>query len=152
MNEYQAEQTIQKYLKPIFRFALKRCKTRQDAEDLSQEIVLGAHQLCQQKSYGNDCKLHKQREEQKLPGGGECLLGKIGNEFSHYQRGNKGKAFQLGKGFVCLFRDHLAFGKHESECHKEPQNRHLPQGGLQQDIFKHNMFPSYKNQNAKSIY
>lgn len=35
-----AEKTISAYLKPIFGFALRRCRSPQDAEDLSQEIVL----------------------------------------------------------------------------------------------------------------
>ena len=34
---------ITEYLKPIFGFALKRCKNVQDAEDLSQEIILKAY-------------------------------------------------------------------------------------------------------------
>ena len=40
MNRQDAEKIITEYLKPIFGFALKRCKSIQDAEDLSQEIVL----------------------------------------------------------------------------------------------------------------
>lgn len=42
MNRKDAETIITEYLKPIFGFALKRCKSTQDAEDLSQEIVLKA--------------------------------------------------------------------------------------------------------------
>ena len=42
MNRQDAEKIITEYLKPIFGFALKRCKSTQDAEDLSQEIVLKA--------------------------------------------------------------------------------------------------------------
>ena len=42
MNRQDAEQIITEYLSPIFGFALKRCKNEQDAEDLSQEIVLRA--------------------------------------------------------------------------------------------------------------
>ena len=42
MNRQDAEKIITEYLKPIFGFALKRCKNEQDAEDLSQEIVLKA--------------------------------------------------------------------------------------------------------------
>jgi len=37
-----AETIASEYLKPVFGFALKRCKNLQDAEDLSQEIVLKA--------------------------------------------------------------------------------------------------------------
>ena len=43
MRRQDAENIITEYLKPIFGFALKRCKTTQDAEDLSQEIVLRAY-------------------------------------------------------------------------------------------------------------
>ena len=42
MKRQDAERIITEYLKPIFGFALKRCKNAQDAEDLSQEIVLRA--------------------------------------------------------------------------------------------------------------
>ena len=43
MNRQDAEKFITEYLKPIFGFALKRCKNAEDAEDLSQEIVLKAY-------------------------------------------------------------------------------------------------------------
>ena len=42
MNRREAENTLTEYIKPIFGFALKRCKSIQDAEDLSQEIALKA--------------------------------------------------------------------------------------------------------------
>ncbi len=42
MNRQDAETIITEYLKPIFGFALKRCKTAHDAEDLSQDITLKA--------------------------------------------------------------------------------------------------------------
>ena len=42
VNRQDAEKIITQYLKPIFGFALKRCKSIQDAEDLSQEIVMRA--------------------------------------------------------------------------------------------------------------
>lgn len=42
MKRQEVEEIITEYLKPIFGFALKRCKSIQDAEDLSQEIVLKA--------------------------------------------------------------------------------------------------------------
>lgn len=42
MNRQDVEKTITEYLKPIFGFALKRCKSIQDAEDLSQEIAIRA--------------------------------------------------------------------------------------------------------------
>lgn len=40
MNEIDAEKIITEYLKPVFGFALKRCRSIQDAEDLSQEIAV----------------------------------------------------------------------------------------------------------------
>ena len=42
MNRTDAEKIITEYLKPIFGFALKRCRSIQDAEDLSQEIAAKA--------------------------------------------------------------------------------------------------------------
>ena len=40
MKRQDAEKIIAEYIKPIFGFALKRAKNENDAEDLSQEIVL----------------------------------------------------------------------------------------------------------------
>ena len=42
MNRQDVEKNITEYLKPIFGFALKRCKSIHDAEDLSQEITIRA--------------------------------------------------------------------------------------------------------------
>jgi len=42
VNRQDVEKTITEYLKPIFGFALKRCKSIHDAEDLSQEISIKA--------------------------------------------------------------------------------------------------------------
>ena len=42
MDRQDVEKTVTEYLKPIFGFALKRCKSVQDAEDLSQEIAAKA--------------------------------------------------------------------------------------------------------------
>ena len=42
MNRPDVEKTITEYLRPIFGFALKRCKSIHDAEDLSQEIAVKA--------------------------------------------------------------------------------------------------------------
>lgn len=42
MKREQAEKIATEYLKPIYGFALKRCANLQDAEDLTQEIVLHA--------------------------------------------------------------------------------------------------------------
>ncbi len=43
MNREKAEGIIAEYMKPVFGFALKRCKNVHDAEDLSQEIILRAY-------------------------------------------------------------------------------------------------------------
>ncbi len=42
MKRQDTEKIISEYVKPVFGFALKRCKNVQDAEDLSQEIILRA--------------------------------------------------------------------------------------------------------------
>ncbi len=42
MNRQDVEKTITEYMKPIFGFTLKRCKSIHDAEDLSQEIAIRA--------------------------------------------------------------------------------------------------------------
>lgn len=42
MNRTEAEKIITEYLKSIFGFTLKRCRSIQDAEDLSQEIAAKA--------------------------------------------------------------------------------------------------------------
>ena len=42
MDKIKAEKLVTEYIKPIFHFALKRCKNEKDAEDLSQEIALKA--------------------------------------------------------------------------------------------------------------
>lgn len=42
MTKEQAGSLLEGYLKPIFGFALRRCKSIQDAEDLSQEILMKA--------------------------------------------------------------------------------------------------------------
>ena len=42
MTRQDVEKTLTEYLKPIFGFALKRCKSIHDAEDLSQEIATKA--------------------------------------------------------------------------------------------------------------
>jgi len=43
VNRQNAEEIIAEYLKPVFGFALKRCRNMHDAEDLSQEIVFRAY-------------------------------------------------------------------------------------------------------------
>ena len=45
MNKTDTEKIIAEYLKPIFGFALKRCRNIQDAEDLSQEIAAKAFRM-----------------------------------------------------------------------------------------------------------
>ena len=42
VNRNDVEKIINEYVKPIFGFALKRCKNIEDAEDLSQEIAIKA--------------------------------------------------------------------------------------------------------------
>lgn len=42
MNRQDVEKNITEYLKPLFGFALRRCKNIHDAEDLSQEIAIKA--------------------------------------------------------------------------------------------------------------
>ena len=43
MKKQDAERIINEYIKPLYGFALKRCKNMQDAEDLSQEIAVRAY-------------------------------------------------------------------------------------------------------------
>lgn len=43
MTENNAKKLIETYLKPIYGFCLKRCKTPEDAEDLAQDIALKAY-------------------------------------------------------------------------------------------------------------
>lgn len=51
MNRKNAEKIITEYMRPVFGFALKHCRTVQDAEDLSQEIMFKVyHALIR-----NDC-------------------------------------------------------------------------------------------------
>ncbi len=54
MNRQEAEKIITEYLKPIFGFSLKRCKTIEDAEDLSQEIIYRAFRALLNKDDIND--------------------------------------------------------------------------------------------------
>ena len=42
MRKEEAEHILEGYLKPVLGFAMKRCKSSEDAEDLSQEIILKA--------------------------------------------------------------------------------------------------------------
>ena len=54
VNRQDVEKTVTEYLKPIFGFALKRCRSIQDAEDLSQEIVTRAFRALLVKDDGAD--------------------------------------------------------------------------------------------------
>ena len=45
MNREQAEKITTEYMKPIYGFALKRCATGEDAEDLTQEICLKLYRV-----------------------------------------------------------------------------------------------------------
>lgn len=45
MNRTDAQRITEEYLKPIYGFALKRCRTHEDAEDLAQEIVTRAFSI-----------------------------------------------------------------------------------------------------------
>ncbi|MBE6669252.1 MAG: RNA polymerase sigma factor [Ruminococcaceae bacterium] len=56
MNRQIAEKTINEYLKPIYGFALKNCTNLQDAEDLSQEIILKAFRALLRKDDIGDVK------------------------------------------------------------------------------------------------
>lgn len=47
MTKEFAEETVTKYLKPIYAFALKRCACIEDAQDLTQDIALCVYRsLC----------------------------------------------------------------------------------------------------------
>ncbi len=43
MRKEEAERVLEGYLKPVLGFALKRCRSSEDAKDLSQEIILKAY-------------------------------------------------------------------------------------------------------------
>ena len=59
MDRQTAENTITEYLKPVFGFTLKRCRTIEDADDLSQEILLKAFRALLIKDDINDsCRPH----------------------------------------------------------------------------------------------
>lgn len=49
MNRKNAEEYVMEFAKPIYGFALKRCACLQDAEDLSQEILLKAFSALQKR-------------------------------------------------------------------------------------------------------
>ncbi len=43
MQRETVEKIATEYLKPVYGFALKRCRCLEDAEDLAQEVVMKAH-------------------------------------------------------------------------------------------------------------
>lgn len=43
MHKAEAEKIMERFLKPVLGFAMKRCRSDEDAEDLSQEIILKAY-------------------------------------------------------------------------------------------------------------
>ena len=51
MNKFDVEKITAEYLKPVYGFALKRCANLQDAEDLTQEIMM---KLCRALPVRND--------------------------------------------------------------------------------------------------
>ena len=87
MNRQDAERITTEYLKPIFGFALKRCHNTEDAEDLSQEIVLKAFRALLSKDDITDA--------------GKFIWTIAHNTLSNYYREN-------GKSLVCASVDELA--------------------------------------------
>ena len=87
MNRQDAERITTEYLKPIFGFALKRCQNTEDAEDLSQEIVLKAFRALLSKDDIADV--------------GKFIWTIAHNALSNYYREN-------GKSMVCVSVDEVA--------------------------------------------
>ena len=87
MNRQNAEKITTEYLKPIFGFALKRCQNVEDAEDLSQEIVLKAFRALLSKDDIADV--------------GKFIWTIAHNALSNYYREN-------GKSMVCVSVDEVA--------------------------------------------
>ena len=87
MNRQDAERITTEYLKPIFGFALKRCQSTEDAEDLSQEIVLKAF-------WALLCK-------DDIADVGKFIWTIAHNTLSNYYREN-------GKSMVCVSVDEVA--------------------------------------------
>ena len=87
MNRQDAERITTEYLKPIFGFALKRCQNTEDAEDLSQEIVLKAFRALLSRDDIADV--------------GKFIWTIAHNALSNYYREN-------GKSMVCVSVDEVA--------------------------------------------
>ena len=87
MKHQDAERITTEYLKPIFGFALKRCRNTEDAEDLSQEIVLKAFRALLSKDDISDV--------------GKFIWTIAHNALSNYYREN-------GKSTVCVSVDEIA--------------------------------------------
>ena len=49
MRKTEAEAVLESWMKPVLGFALKRCRTAEDAEDLSQEIILKVYRTLLQR-------------------------------------------------------------------------------------------------------
>ena len=49
MRKTEAEAVLESWMKPVLGFALKRCRTAEDAEDLSQEIILRVYRTLLQR-------------------------------------------------------------------------------------------------------
>lgn len=45
MRKEEAERILEGYLKPVLGFTLKRCKSSEDAENLSRKIILKAYRV-----------------------------------------------------------------------------------------------------------
>ena len=87
MKHQDAERITTEYLKPIFGFALKRCQNTEDAEDLSQEIVLKAFRALLSRDDIADV--------------GKFIWTIAHNTLSNYYREN-------GKSMVCVSVDEVA--------------------------------------------
>ena len=87
MKHQDAERITTEYLKPIFGFALKRCQNTEDAEDLSQEIVLKAFRALLSRDDIADV--------------GKFIWTIAHNALSNYYREN-------GKSTVCVSVDEIA--------------------------------------------
>ena len=87
MKHQDAERITTEYLKPIFGFALKRCQNAEDAEDLSQEIVLKAFRALLSRDDIADV--------------GKFIWTIAHNALSNYYREN-------GKSMVCVSVDEVA--------------------------------------------
>ncbi len=79
MDRREAERITEEFLKPIFGFALKRCASLQDAEDLTQDIVLKAFRILLVRDDIEDA--------------GKFIWTIAHNELNNYYRDNKHKSF-----------------------------------------------------------